>query len=519
VVHNGIIENHLELKQALRAEGVQFQSDTDTEIVAHLLRKHLEPDGPREEALVRALRATLSEIRGAYALGVVCEEAPDFVLVAKNSSPLVLGVGRGEALATSDIPALLSYTRDVIFLEDGEIATLRPSGVRIETIDGAVVSRAQRRIDWSPVQAEKGGFKHFMLKEIFEQPRAVEDTLRGRLHLESNSLVRSELGLDPESLSSVERVYFIACGTSFHASLLGRHYIEKYARIPAQAELGSEVRYREPVFRKGDLVIAVSQSGETLDTLAALGEAKRQGARIVALTNVLESAIARAADAAFYTHAGPEIGVASTKAFTTQLVAMLMVALELARQRGTLSSEELLTALHALLEAPGVLRTTLERHEAVLQVARKWHQSQNFLFLGRGLEYPIALEGALKLKEVPYAHAEGYAAGEMKHGPIALIDEKMPVIVLIPHDRSYEKTFSNLEEVRARDGRVIAIATDGDERVSQVADDVLYVPKVHEALAPLVTTIPLQLLAYYVADLRGTDVDQPRNLAKTVTVE
>ncbi len=519
IVHNGIIENHLELKQALRAEGVEFRSDTDTEIVAHLLHKHLSAEGPREEALREALRRTLREIRGAYALAVVCEQAPDFVLLAKNSSPLVLGVGRGETLATSDIPALLSYTRDVIFLEDGELAELRPSGVRIETLDGTRVQRKSRRIDWSPVQAEKGGYKHFMLKEIFEQPRAIEDTLRGRLDLESGSLVLNELGLDEEGARGISRICFIACGTSYHASLLGRHYVEKYARIPAQTELGSEVRYRDPVFSKGDLVIAVSQSGETLDTLAALEEAKRHGARTIALTNVLESAIARAADAAFYTHAGPEIGVASTKAFTTQLVAMLMLSLELGRLRGTLPAPELLSLLHALLEAPGSLRTTLEQHEAVLSVARKWHQSQNFLFLGRGLEFPIALEGALKLKEISYAHAEGYAAGEMKHGPIALIDEKMPVIVLIPDDRTYEKTLSNLEEVRARDGRVIAVATEGDERVKDVADDVLYIPKVHEAIAPLITTIPLQLLAYYVADLRGTDVDQPRNLAKTVTVE
>jgi len=520
VVHNGIIENHLELKEQLISEGVEFKSDTDTEIVAHLIHRSFQVDvaGDPEQALRAAFRAALSQIRGSYALGVVSERTPHMLLVAKSASPLVLGIGDGEMLAASDIPALLSCTRTVLFLEDGEIATLRTSGVEIEKLDGTPVTRAPKRVDWSPVQAEKGGFKHFMLKEIFEQPRAIEDTLRGRFQLEDGALAPNELGLDLSRLA-LKRVVFLACGTSFHASLVGRQLIEKYARIPAWAELGSEVRYREPVFDSGDLVVAVSQSGETIDTLHALEEAKRHGATVLALTNVLDSAIARACHGAFYTHAGPEIGVASTKAFTTQLVLMLMLAIELGRQRRTLAPQRVSELQQELLGLPGQMRRTLERHSEVLEVARRWHQAAHMLFLGRGLSYPIALEGALKLKEISYAHAEGYAAGEMKHGPIALIDEKMPVVVLVPQDHNYEKTLSNLQEVRARDGRVIAIASEGDTRVASLTPDVLYVPKTHDALTPLLLTVPLQLLAYYIADLKGTDVDQPRNLAKTVTVE
>jgi glutamine---fructose-6-phosphate transaminase (isomerizing) len=519
VVHNGIIENHGELKEKLLLEGIVFQSDTDTEIVAHLIARALgslpDPGADLRAAFVAALR----QIRGSYALGVVSRDAPDMLLVAKSASPLVLGLGDGETLAASDIPALLSYTRRVVFLEDGEIATLTRDGARIERLDGTLVHREAKRVDWSPVQAEKGGYKHFMLKEIFEQPRAIEDTLRGRLLLEDGSIPSSELGLDPKTLAQVRRVVFLACGTSFHASLVGRQLVEKFSRLPAWAELGSEVRYREPVFDKSDLVVAVSQSGETVDTLHALDEAKRQGATVLALTNVLDSAIARAAHGAFYTHAGPEIGVASTKAFTTQLVLMAMLAVELGRVRGTLDRARLKSLQQAMLELPGQLRVALERHDAVLEVARKWHQAEHMLFLGRGLSYPIALEGALKLKEISYSHAEGYAAGEMKHGPIALIDEKMPVVVLLPRDSHYEKTLSNLEEVKARDGRVIVIASDGDTRARSLTPDVLFVPQVEEVLTPIVLTIPLQLLAYYIADLKGTDVDQPRNLAKTVTVE
>ncbi len=515
VVHNGIIENHLELKRELEEDGVRFQSDTDTEIVAHLINRAV----ARGATLFEAVRTALARTRGAYALAVASSKEPDRIVVAKNASPLVIGLADGATLCGSDIPALLGHTRKMLFMEDNEMAELTRDGVRLETISGERVKRAPRHIDWSPVQAEKGGYKHFMLKEIFEQPRAIEDTLRGRILLEEGDLVDAEFGLDPEVVRGIERVYFIACGTSYHAALAGRHWIEQIARVPAQCELASEVRYRDPVFTSKDLVVAVSQSGETADTLAALKTAREQGARILALANVVDSAIPRAAHGALYTHAGPEIGVASTKCFTTQLAAMLLLATYIARRRGALDAGKTREILQALVELPNEMRSTLERKDSVWEVARRWQHADHMLFLGRGLGFPIALEGALKLKEISYAHAEGYAAGEMKHGPIALIDENMPVVVVMPHDAHYEKTLGNVQEVRARDGRVIAIATDGDEEAKKLAEHVLYVPQVPHAVIPLVTVLPLQLLAYYIADLKGTDVDQPRNLAKTVTVE
>lgn len=520
VVHNGIIENHLELKHELQSQGVEFSSDTDTEIAAHLIARHYGAAKAThgDAALREAVRRALRQLRGAYGLAVISEESGRIV-VAKNASPLVIGLGDGENLCASDVPALLSHTREVLFLEDGEMAELTAGGVLVETVEGQPVSRAPKTISWSPVQAEKGGYKHFMLKEIFEQPRAIEDTLRGRIDLEQGDLIAEELGLTPSMLEGVERVYFIACGTSYHASLAGRHWMEQYARVVSQAELASEVRYRSPVFGPSDLVIAVSQSGETADTLAALQAAKEQGASVLALSNVLESAIPRAADGALYTHAGPEIGVASTKAFTTQLVAMLMVATCLGRRRGALSADEARKILQALVEVPNDLRRALTRADEVTQVARRWHRAEHMLYLGRGLGFPIALEGALKLKEISYVHAEGYAAGEMKHGPIALIDENMPTVVIMPSDSHYEKTLSNLQEVRARDGKVIAVVSEGDEQASELSEDLLWIPAVEECVQPLVASIPLQLLAYHVADLKGTDVDQPRNLAKTVTVE
>jgi glucosamine--fructose-6-phosphate aminotransferase (isomerizing) len=515
VVHNGIIENHLELKRELERDGVRFQSDTDTEIVAHLINRAV----TKGLTLFEAVRSALGRTRGAYALAVASSKEPDRIVVAKNASPLVIGLADGATLCGSDIPALLAHTRRMLFMEDNEMAELTRDGVRLETIAGERVKRAPRQIDWSPVQAEKGGYKHFMLKEIFEQPRAIEDTLRGRILLEEGDLVDAEFGLDAEAVRGIERVYFMACGTSYHAALAGRHWVEQISRIAAQTELASEVRYREPVFTSKDLVVAVSQSGETADTLAALKTAKEAGARILALANVVDSAIPRAAHGALYTHAGPEIGVASTKCFTTQLAAMLLLSVYLGRRRGTLDASRAREILQALVELPNEMRTALERKDSVWEVARRWQHAEHMLFLGRGLGFPIALEGALKLKEISYAHAEGYAAGEMKHGPIALIDEEMPVVVVMPHDAHYEKTLGNVQEVRARDGRVIAIATDGDEEAKKLAEHVLYVPKVPDVVMPLVTVLPLQLLAYYIADLKGTDVDQPRNLAKTVTVE
>ncbi|HEX3770479.1 MAG TPA: glutamine--fructose-6-phosphate transaminase (isomerizing) [Polyangiaceae bacterium] len=540
VVHNGIIENHVALRRQLEAEGVRFSSDTDTEIVAHLIDQALAGKAP---SLVEAVRAALRQVRGAYGIAVVAGDAPDEIVVAKADSPLVIGLGDGETLCASDIPALLAHTRDVIFLHDGEIAVLRREGVAITTLDGAPVQRAAKRIDWSPTQAEKGGYKHFMLKEIHEQPRAVEDTLRGRVDLAEGDVVGEEIGIGADLAKKIQRVCLVACGTSSHAAMAGRYWIEQLAGIPATVEIGSEVRYRNAVFGENDLVVAVSQSGETLDTFAALKAAKAKGAHILAVANVIDSAIPRASDAALYTHAGPEIGVASTKCFTTQLVAMLLLAVYLGRRRGTLAKAEAQRVLEALTGAPQKMREVLAKAEDVRHLAKRYMRSNHMLFLGRGTGYPIALEGALKLKEISYIHAEGYAAGEMKHGPIALIDEEMPVVVVVPRDAHYEKTFSNMQEVKAREGQLIAVCTQGDAdvrallttdaaprgrdgaaRTTRAAQlplepDLLEVPDAAPEVLPLLTVLPLQLLAYYTADLKGTDVDQPRNLAKTVTVE
>jgi glucosamine--fructose-6-phosphate aminotransferase (isomerizing) len=437
-------------------------------------------------------------------------------------------------LAASDIPALLAHTRDVVFLADGEMAILRSQGATITKIDGTPVTREKKRIDWSPTQAEKGGYKHFMLKEIDEQPRAVEDTLRGRIDLTLGEVVAEEMGVSAELATKIGRVCFIGCGTSSHAAMAGRYWVEQLAKIPATVEIGSEVRYRDPVFLPTDLVVAVSQSGETLDTLAAVKTAKAGGARVLAIANVLDSAIPRASDGALYTHAGPEIGVASTKCFTTQLAALLLLAVHLGRRRGTLSTSEARRVLDALWKAPQQMRQVLAKRDEIKDIAKKYVHSRDMLFLGRGTSFPVALEGALKLKEISYIHAEGYAAGEMKHGPIALIDEDMPVVVVCPKDAHYEKTLSNMQEVRAREGRLIAVSTEGDadvaklltgavdsrgQKLSTDRPDTIEIPRAEPEVLPLLTVIPLQLLAYFVADLKGTDVDQPRNLAKTVTVE
>jgi glucosamine--fructose-6-phosphate aminotransferase (isomerizing) len=530
VVHNGIIENHVELRRELEGRGVRFSSDTDTEIVAHLVSEALAGGGKK---LHEAVRQALSHLRGAYAIAVVSGDNTEEIVVAKQDSPLVLGVGEGETFAASDIPALLAHTRDVILLEDGEMAVLRKSGAEITKLDGTSVVRAAKRIDWSPTQAEKGGYKHFMLKEIFEQPRAIEDTLRGRIDLERGDVIAQEIGLTEEQAKTIGRVYFVACGTSAHAAMAGRYWIEQLARVPAQVEIGSEVRYREPVFLPTDLVVAVSQSGETADTLAAVKAAKAMGAKIVSVANVVDSAIPRASDGALYTHAGPEIGVASTKCFTTQLAALLMLAVFIGRRRGTLDEANAKRVLNGLWHSPSQMREVLSQAEDIKLIARRHMKAKDMLFLGRGTGYPVALEGALKLKEISYIHAEGYAAGEMKHGPIALIDEEMPVVVVCPKDVHYEKTFSNMQEVKAREGHLIAVATTGDHDVQRLCienqrnarqssppgQDVVFVPPADGEVLPLLTVIPLQLLAYYMADLKGTDVDQPRNLAKTVTVE
>jgi glucosamine--fructose-6-phosphate aminotransferase (isomerizing) len=519
LVHNGIIENHVALRRELEGKGVRFASDTDTEILAHLVDEALRAGSPGGAGLLGAVRAALARVRGSYGVAVLSADAPDEIVVAKADSPLVLGVGEGEMLCASDIPALLSYTRDVILLHDGEIARITAGGVDITTLAGERVERASKRIDWSPTQAEKGGYKHFMLKEIHEQPRAVEDTLRGRVDLAQGDVVGEEIRIAADVAKGIERVYFVACGTSAHAAMAGRYWVEQLARIPAVVEIASEVRYREPVLRPTDLVVAVSQSGETLDTLAALKAAKARGARVLALANVVDSAIPRASDGALYTHAGPEIGVASTKCFTTQLVALLLLAVYIGRRRDALSADEARRILDALTRSPHQMRSVLAKADEVRALAQKYVRAGNVLFLGRGTGFPIALEGALKLKEISYIHAEGYAAGEMKHGPIALIDENMPVVTIVPRDAHYEKTVSNMQEVLARQGKVIAICTEGDADVRGLDIDRVEIPACEPEIAPLLTVLPLQLLAYYMADLKGTDVDQPRNLAKTVTVE
>jgi glucosamine--fructose-6-phosphate aminotransferase (isomerizing) len=531
VVHNGIIENHVALRRGLEERGVRFSSDTDTEIVAHLIDLAMKGGGT---SLEDAVRQALQKVRGAFAIAVVSSEARGEIVVAKQESPLVLGIAEGEMLAASDIPALLSQTRDVVFLEDGEMAVLTAGAAKLTTLAGASVTRAKKRIAWSLTQAERGGYKHFMLKEIDEQPRAIEDTLRGRADLTTGDVVAEEVGVSAELARKIGRVYFIACGTSSHAAMAGRYWVEQLAKIPAVVEIGSEVRYREPVFLPTDLIVAVSQSGETLDTLAAVKAAKASGAYSLSVANVVDSAIPRVCDGTLYTHAGPEIGVASTKCFTTQLAALLLLAVHLGRERGVLSADEARRVLEALTRVPHQMRRILANRDHIQEIARKHVHAKDMLFLGRGTGFPIALEGALKLKEISYVHAEGYAAGEMKHGPIALIDHDMAVVIVCPKDVHYEKTISNMQEVLAREGHVLAVCTEGDaeiqklletagaspgRRFAEKAHESIEIPAAEPEVLPLLSVVPLQLLAYFMADLKGTDIDQPRNLAKTVTVE
>jgi glutamine---fructose-6-phosphate transaminase (isomerizing) len=516
VIHNGIIENHLALRARLVKEGSKIVSDTDTEIIAHLI------DGQCRKGLAfeAAVRAALLEVEGAYAIAVIRRSEPNKLVVAKNASPLVLGIGEGEMLCGSDIPAVLPYTRKVVILEDGQMAVLSADSVKVSTIAGQPVEPNIKNIDWSPAMAEKSGYKHFMLKEIFEQPRAIEDTVRGRLDRELGEIVAEEIGLSPERAAKVQRVYLLACGTSHHAAMVGRYYLESIAKVPTIVELASEFRNRDAVIGSGDLVVAISQSGETLDTLMAAKIAKERGAQLLAIVNVMGSAIARAADAELYTRAGPEIGVASTKCFTAQLAALLMLSVYLGKRRGALSAAEAASLVEGMARLPHMMRDVVANtRQLVLNLARRYVEARDVLFLGRGTSYPIALEGALKLKEISYVHAEGYAAGEMKHGPIALIDPAVPVVVLVPRDEHRDKSISNLQEAKARGGRIIAIATEGDEDVHGLSDEVVEIPPADSEFLPFLTVLPLQLFAYYVADLKGTDVDQPRNLAKTVTVE
>jgi glucosamine--fructose-6-phosphate aminotransferase (isomerizing) len=515
VVHNGILENHLELKRKLISDGAEFSSETDTEILSHLISRAL----PQASSLTEAVRYALSQVTGSYALAVLWEKEPNKIVVAKNASPLVIGIGQGEMYAASDVPAILEHTSEMIFMDEGEIATIDKDGAQIETLSGAVVTREPTRISWSPTQAEKRGYKHFMLKEIYEQPRVVEDTMRGRISMETGDVAAELIGINETSAKRIQRVVLVACGTSYHAALVGRYWIESLAKVPAEVELASEYRARNPLVDPNDLVIGVSQSGETVDTLEAVKVAKQSAASVLAIANVLGSAIPRASDGALYTHAGPEIGVASTKCFTAQLTALFMLAIYLGRRRHTLDEEQAREMLKWLLEVPSLMRAVLKKENQIKAIAQKYAGASDCLFLGRNLSFPIALEGALKLKEISYIHAEGYAAGEMKHGPIALIDKNMPVVVVMPRDSSFDRILGNVQEVLARDGKVIVLATEGESALADLDVEAIEIPSCPEELTPLITILPLQLLAYHVADFKGTDVDQPRNLAKTVTVE
>ncbi len=516
VVHNGIIENHAALKEALIAQGHRFRSETDSEVLAHLVEAQLA--GGRE--LLEAVRAALAMVRGAYAIGVLSAGAPDQLIAAKDGAgAAVIGLGEGEAYLASDIPAILPYTRDMVLLEDAEIARITRQGVSITSREGRTVRRPPSRIAWNAAMAQKGGYPHFMLKEIHEQPHAVTDTFRGRLAEHTGTVVLPESGIDARLAQRLRRVVLVACGTSYHAALIGRAMIERLAGLPAEVDLASEFRYRDLILGPDTLVVAVSQSGETADTLGAVKAARAREAPVLAVTNVVGSALAREATGVVYTHAGPEIGVASTKTFTATVTACYLTALLLGQHRGHLTEPDSRKRAEDLVEAGRAMQAALGLDREVAALARTLATRESVLYLGRGLHYPIALEGALKLKELAYIHAEGYAAGEMKHGPIALIDERMPVVALTPRDGSYERMLANVQEVRARDGHVIAICHQDDAHVSSLAQQTLAVPAAADLLAPLVSVIPLQLLAYHIAVLRGLDVDQPRNLAKSVTVE
>ncbi len=515
VVHNGIIENYLSLKESLKGRNRTFISETDTEVIAHLIDCHLEEGA----SFLEAVRRTLDQIRGSYALGILCEGVEDHLIGARKESPLVVGLGEGEYFIASDLPPLLPYTRDFIFLEDGEIVSLSLGGIRIYNGKGEEIFKEPKRINWTPLMAERGGYKHFMLKEIYEQPRAVIDTIRGRFSEERGDAILENLSLEGATLRKIRRICLVACGTSYHAALVGKFLIEGFCRIPVEADIGSEFRYRNPVLGEDTLLILLSQSGETADTLAALREGKRRGAMSLAICNVVESSLAREADQVIYTHAGPEIGVASTKTFVTQLVILFLLALRMGRELEVLTEGEGRRLIHELVRLPHLMEEVLRSSQRVIDIAKRYFDAKDFLYLGRGINYPIALEGALKLKEISYIHAEGYPAGEMKHGPIALIDREMPVVVIATQNEVYEKVLSNIEQVKAREGKVIALISQSDRALAEKVDEVIAIPETHPSLTPILLTLPLQLLAYHIADLKGTDVDQPRNLAKSVTVE
>jgi glucosamine--fructose-6-phosphate aminotransferase (isomerizing) len=515
VVHNGIIENYLTLKKVLEKKGHTFKSETDTEIIAHLIQSYLF----KGTSFEHAVRNALKRIKGSYAIGVLCEDEPKKLIAARNESPLVIGLGTHEWFIASDIPAFLPYTREVIFLNDGEIAVLSDKGVKLTDLSGEKISKEVKTIDWSPAMAEKGGFKHFMQKEIFEQPRAIIDTFRGRIMEEKGGVFLEDFNLASKDIKQIKKIFIVACGTSYHASVVGKFMIEDLCRIPVEVDLGSEFRYRNPLLGRDTLLLLISQSGETADTLAALREGKKQKAQIISICNVVGSSMVRESHGVIYTHAGPEIGVASTKAFTTQLIVLYLMALYLGKLTRRLSTAQEKAMIEELVKIPRQVEKILEGDSLIRAIAHQYMNCRDFLYLGRGINYPIALEGALKLKEISYIHAEGYPAGEMKHGPIALIDEQMPVVVLLSKGVTFDKIMSNVEEVKSRGGKIIAVTPKISKEIQSKADTIIKIPENNNYLMPLLFTVPLQLLAYHIAELKGTDVDQPRNLAKSVTVE
>ena len=515
VIHNGIIENFLPLKHRLQKAGHEFRTETDTEVVAHLIEENMKAG----MKFVEAVKKTLKELDGHYALVMIHGDEPGTIMAAKHGPPLVVGLGENENIIASDVAPLLAYTRNIIYLEDGEYVIANDKSVEIFTEkDDTPVKREAKRITWDAVMAEKEGYRHYMLKEIHEQARAVRDTFNGRMFEESGEIYFNDLQFTPEEWAKFKRVHIVACGTSWHSGLVGKFLLEEAARIPIEVDYGSEYRYRNPIVDEQTLVIGVTQSGETADTIAGMQEAKKKGAKLVTICNVLGAAATRMADGVIYTNAGPEIGVASTKAFTTQLTAFYLLALYIRQLRGE-DRDDIRYAMHELSVIPHKIETLLKQEKHIEKLANKYHTAQDFLFLGRGVHYPIALEGALKLKEISYIHAEGYPAGEMKHGPIALIDENLPVVAVATHTPVYDKVVSNLQEVKARDGKLIVICDEGDEEMKKFADDIIEIPWTIEPLQPILSVIPMQLLAYYIALRRGADVDQPRNLAKSVTVE